>query len=144
MKHLTHWILALVAIAAVASLSGAWSSTQEPKRIDKKAAPPAQGNKKNPVRDRAAKHAAILRVMPTFRVTLSEAIQIAEKETGGKAFSAGIEIIAGKPLIQVNQFVNDKFTATQVDPLTRKFTIITKSAGDEHAAEGEGEGDEGG
>lgn len=144
MKHLTHWILALVAITTVASFSGAWTTTQEPQKKDaqelqkkeRKLGPPSQGKK-----DRAAKHAAIMKAMPAFKVTLAEAIQLSEKEAGGKAFSADVMVTAGKASIQVSLFVDDKFTSTTVDPETKKVTILNKKPGE---TDEEGEAEEGG
>ena len=95
---------------------------------------------------RSLKQAAILRALPSFKVTLIEAIQLAEKEVGGKAISADIELPDGKAEIQVNLFVGDKYTATKIDPMTKKVTLIHKSAGvgDDEEGEGEGKGEEGG
>ena len=147
MKQLTHWILALLAVATVASFSGAWTSVQEPPKQQEppkkeKLGPAGQG-KRPQQRGRAAeKHEALRKVMPTLKTSLSEAIGLAEKETGGKAFSAGVEIMQGKPLIAVNLFVGEKFTVTSVDPETKKVTVAAKKGeGDD---EGEGEGGEGG
>jgi hypothetical protein len=81
-------------------------------------------------------------------VTLIEAIQLAEKEFGGKAVSADIDLPEGKAEIQVNLFVGDKITATKVDPMTKTVTLIHKGAvgnpaNDEEDKEEE-EGEEGG
>lgn len=132
MKHLIHLLLALVAITTVASFSGAWTTIQDPQKKERKIGPPSQGKK-----DRAAKHAAILKAMPTFKVTLTEAIQLAEKEASGKAFSADVLITAGKPSIQVQMFVNDKVTVSSVDPETKKVTINTKKPGEDDEEESE-------
>ncbi|MSR62201.1 MAG: hypothetical protein EXS08_07130 [Planctomycetes bacterium] len=147
MKHLTQWILALLAVAAFASLSGAWTSvhapaSQEPKKERKLEKPGAgQGASARGGQKRAEKQAAIKKVLPTLKTSLSEAIVLAEKETAGKAFTAGIEILDGKALIQVNLFVNDKMVVASVDPETKKVTLPAKKEG---AEEGEAEGGEGG
>jgi hypothetical protein len=145
MKHLTHWILALLAITAVAGLSGAWAiqdkSKNDPK-IEK-----IKESKKPQAKNRALKQAEILKALPTFKVTLVEAIQLAEKEVGGKAVSAETEVTEGKALIQVNLFVGDKFTATKVDPITKKITLISKKpvgSGEEGEEEEEEGAEEGG
>lgn len=135
MKHLIHWLLALLAITTVASFSGAWTNIQDPQKKERKLGPPGSQGKK----DRGAKHAAILKAMPTFKVTLTEAIQLAEKEAGGKAFSADVLITAGKPSIQVQMFVNEKVTVANIDTETKKVTIPTKKPGED-----EEEGEEGG
>ena len=148
MKHLTQWILALLAVAAFASLSGAWTSvhapaSQEPKKerkIDKPAPGQGAGARGGQQRGRAEKQAAIKKVLPTLKTSLSEAIVLAEKETTGKAFTAGIEILDGKASIQVNLFVNDKMVVASVDPETKKVTLPVKKEGPE---EGEGAGGEG-
>jgi len=133
MKHLIHWLLALLAITTVASFSGAWTTIQDPQKKERRVGPGGTQGKK----DRGAKQAAILKAMPTFKVTLTEAIQLAEKEAGGKAFSADVLITAGKPSIQVQMFVNDKVTIANIDTETRKVTIPTKKPGEEEEEEGE-------
>jgi len=134
MKHLIQLLLALLAITTVASFSGAWPTIQDPQKKERKVGPAGQGKK-----DRGAKHAAILKAMPTFKVTLTEAIQLAEKEASGKAFSADVLITAGKPSIQVQMFVSDKVSVASVDTETKKVTILTKKPGEEDE-----EGEEGG
>jgi len=150
MKHLTQWILALLAVAAFASLSGAWTSVQEPpkqeppkkeRKLEKPPAGQGPAATRGGQRGRAEKEAAIKKAMPTMKTSLSEAITLAEKETTGKSFSAGIEIIEGKASIQVNLFVNDKRTIANVDPETKKVTVQAKKEG---AEEGAGEGGESG
>jgi hypothetical protein len=140
MKHLTQWILALLALAAVANFSGAWTSVQEPPKQEKPAKPkmdkpPA---KKLQNKNRQARMAALRTVMPTLKTSLAEAIQLAQTETKGQAYSAGVEITEGKTSIQVDLFVNDKFTVANVDPETKKVTVVQKKA-EENGEEGEGE-----
>jgi hypothetical protein len=156
MKHLTRWILALVAVASVAGFSGAWT------RQEKQEGKPPEGRKNDPPEiervyqskrpkrmSRALKHAAILRALPTFKVTLAEAIQLAEKELGGKSVYADFELVEGKPIIRVNMFVGEKYTSTRVDPTTKKVTVFVQQPGskddgadDEGDEEGEDEGGE--
>jgi len=133
---LTHWILALLVIATATGFSGAWTSVQEPPKQERKLEKPQA--KKLQQKGRAEKHAAIKKVLPTLKTSLAEAIGLAEKESGGKAYSAGLEITEGKAAIQVNLFVNDKFTVATVDPETKKVTIAAQKK------EGEGEGEGGG
>lgn len=142
MKNLTQWILALVALASVASLSGAWTR-QERQKGEKPEVERVYESKRPRKMTRSLKQAAILRALPTFKVTLIEAIQLAEKEVGGKAISADIDLPDGKAEIQVNLFVGDKYTATKVDPTTKKVTVIHKSGvgADEGEGEGQGEGE---
>jgi len=140
MKHLSHWILALLVITTVASFSGAWTITQEPQKKERKVSTPSQG-KKHGNRDRAARYEAIKKAMPAFKVTLSEAIQLAEKEAGGKAFSADVKVEGAKPTILVSLFVNDKFTMTNVDPVTKKVTVSAQKVDEDEEA---GEDEEGG
>ena len=51
MKHLIHWLLALLAITTVASFSGAWTNIQDPQKKERKLGPPGsqperiQGNR---------------------------------------------------------------------------------------------------
>jgi len=143
MKHLTRWILALVAVATVASFSGAWTIQERPKAtagIER-----VYESRKPKKMSRSIKHAAVLRALPTFKLTLIEAIQLAEKEVGGKAVYADIEVKEGKPMIKVNLFVADKFTPTRVDPMTKKVMIYRKGgASNEDEDEEEEEADEGG
>ena len=131
MKHFTHWILALLAIAAVASFSGAWTTVQDPVKQEKKL---TQGQGKK-AKGRAEKQAAIKKALPTLKTTLSEAIALAEKESMGKAFAAGLELNEGKASFQVNLIVSDKFTSASVDPETQKVTVMNKK-------ESEGDGKE--
>ncbi len=146
MKHLTQWILALVVLATAAGLSAALTTFQkEPEKKGRELGQPSQG-KKPGIRERAARYEAIRKVMPTLQVTLAESILLAEKESGGKAFEADIEIVADKPLIQVKLFVDGKVTSTTVDPFTKKVTLPRKAEGGEEASEEEGasEGEGGG
>ena len=71
-----------------------------------------------------------------MKTKLAEAIQLAEKETGGTAYSAGVEITEGKGSIQVNLFTNEKFTIVNVDPETKKVTVSAKKTEEENAGMG--------
>jgi hypothetical protein len=140
MKLLTTWILALLVIATATSYSGAWTSVQEPppkqereRKIEKPQA------KKLQQKGRAEKHAAIKKVLPTLKTTLVEAVGLAEKETGGKAYSAGLELMDGKASFQVNLFVGEKFTVASVDPETKKVTVAAPKK-DGEGGEGDGGG----
>jgi hypothetical protein len=114
MKNLTHWILALVPLVSAAGLSGAWTGQQERPQAEKVA--PAQ-------RPRGEKQATLKKLVPTLKTSLAEGIVLAEKETAGKAFSAGIEIDReGKASIQINLFVGEKVVIANVDPETKKVT----------------------
>lgn len=139
MKRLLPWILALAALAAVTNLSGAWTSVQEPKPRGGKL-----GGMEQIKKNRAARHAALKAVLPTMKTRLAEAITLAEKETGGTAYSAGVEILEGKGSLQVNLFTNEKFTVVNVDPETKKVTVVTKKAEEEEDLGGEAGGDDAG
>ena len=132
MNRFLPWLLALCALALVANF--AWTGQETPK--PKPAKHPAQTQAQ---KNRAARHAALKAVLPTMKTRLSEAIQLAEKETGGVAYSAGVEITKGKGSFQVNLFINDRFSVASVDPETKKVTLVTKKEGEE-----EGEGNTGG
>lgn len=158
MKHLTHWILALAVLAPAASFSDAWSRQEQPRQEQPKQDPPTQEppkEQKQPKQQRPPKkparpgagagrqerHAAILKAMPELKTSLVDAIGLAEKETSGKAFSAGLEIVKGKPTIQVNLFVGEQFTVASIDPETKVVTI-QKKKGDEAKDEGAQEQEE--
>jgi hypothetical protein len=134
MKRFLPWILAACALGAATNLAGSWTSSQEkPKPAKHPAQTMAQKN-------RQARHAALKAVLPTLKTRLGEAVALAEKETGGTAYSAGVEVIEGKGSIQVNLFVNERFAIVNVDPETKKVTTAAKKEGEE----GEGEEAEGG
>jgi len=143
MKNLSRLLLALVAVTVVTSFSGAWTAPQEVGKAEKIGQGEGQGGKKREVanKGRGEKQAALRKVMPTLKTPLSEAITLAEKETGGKAFSAGVEIKEGKPSLIVNLFTekSDKPVIASIDPETKKVTLQEpKKAGGE--AEGDVEG----
>jgi hypothetical protein len=138
MKNLAHWLLALLALTAIANLGGAFTP-QEPPKPEKKIEKPLAKKIQN--KNRSNRQNAIRAVMPSLKTTLGEAVALAEKETGGKAFSAGVEITAGKPSLQVNLFVGDKLAVTEIDHETKKVTVVNKKAEGE---EGHENGDEGG
>ena len=149
MKQLTQWILALAVIATVASFSGAWTSVQNPAQGKPAGQGQGQGQgqgKRGGANNkaRAEKQAAIKKALPTLKTTLSEAIGLAEKETTGKAFSAGVEIVQGKAAIAVNLYVGEKLTLATIDPETKKVTVASegkKEEGEENGEEGEGKGE---
>jgi len=129
MKHLHHWILALLVIGS-AGFSGARASVQEPPKKEheppkKETLPMSQvPSKELEWRDRAVRLEMIRKAMPTFKLTLVEAVQLAEKETGGKTFSADIEIATEKPIYKINLFVDEQHTSSVVvDPVTKKLTV---------------------
>lgn len=138
MNRFLSWILALVALAAVTNFSGAWTGVQEPTKPKASKLSGMEQIKKN----RAARHAALKAVLPTMKTKLAEAIQLAEKETGGTAYSAGVEILEGKGSIQVNLFTSEKFTVASVDPETKKVTIVTKKGEEQDEGAGLDEKDE--
>jgi hypothetical protein len=133
MNRILPWILALATLLAVANFSGARTSVQEPPRPkqDPKPRPEKQPGMAQAKKNRAARQAALKAALPTLKTRLSEAILLAEKETGGTAYSAGLEITEGKPSFQVNLFADERFAAVSVDPETKKATRITKPAGEE-------------
>lgn len=138
MTRLAPWILALTAMAAVTNFSGAWTPTQEPTKTK----PPKSPGLKQAQKNRAARHAALKLVLPTMKTRLAEAIQLAEKETGGMAYTAGVEITEGKGSIQVNLFANERFTVVNVDPETKKVTLVSKKEDGEDEDGGEEQKDE--
>jgi len=148
---LTKLVLAFVTLTTVASFSGAWSAPQEPQKPAKKADTPQQGRGQGgrggaqkiaqKPGGRSAKEAAIKKVLPTLTTPLSEAIVLAEKQSGGKAFSAGLEMIEGKASFQVNLFVGEEMTIAKVDPATKKVVIQEKPGKKAGAGGGAGEDD---
>lgn len=144
MKNLSRLVLALLAISVVTSFSGAWTAPQEVGKAEKlgQGQGQGQGAGKRQVQQKARgeKQAALKKVVPTLKTPLSEAITLAEKETGGKAFSAGVELKDGKPTLIVNLFTekSDKPVIASVDPDTKKVTLQEPK---KPGAEGEGEGD---
>jgi hypothetical protein len=114
MKNLTHCILALVPLVSAAGLTSAWTGQQERPQAEK-VAPPQ--------RARGEKQATLKKLVPTLKTSLAEGIVLAEKETTGKAFSAGIEIDRdGMASLQINLFVGEKVVIANVDPETKKVT----------------------
>ncbi len=142
MKNLSRLVLALLALSVVTSFSGAWTAPQEVGKAEKLGQGQGQGPGKRQVQQKARgeKQAALKKVVPTLKTPLSEAITLAEKETGGKAFSAGVELKDGKPTLIVNLFTekSDKPVIASVDPDTKKVTLQEPK---KPGAEGEGEGD---
>jgi len=144
MNNLTRLLLALVAVSVVASFSGAWTGPQEPTGKAEKLGQGRggeQGNPKRQVQNRGQKQAALKKVMPTLKTSLAEAIALAEKETSGKAFSAGIELKDGKPSLVVNVFTaaSDKGITVLVDHETKKV-LVQQPKKDEAEGEGDVEG----
>ena len=142
MKNLSRLVLALLALSVVTRFSGAWTAPQEVGKAEKLGQGQGQGPGKRQVQQKARgeKQAALKKVVPTLKTPLSEAITLAEKETGGKAFSAGVELKDGKPTLIVNLFTekSDKPVIASVDPDTKKVTLQEPK---KPGAEGEGEGD---
>lgn len=144
MKNLSRLLLALLAISVVTSFSGAWTAPQEVGKAEKlgqgQGAGQGAGKRQVQQKARGEKQAALKKVVPTLKTPLSEAITLAEKETGGKAFSAGVELKDGKPTLIVNIFTekSDKPVIASVDPDTKKVTLQEPK---KPGAEGEGEGD---
>jgi len=165
MKHLHHWILALL-VTGSAGFSGAYAKVQAgqepakepPKQEPAKQEPPKKEkefprketlpmsdlpSKELEWRDRAVRLELIRKALPGFKVTLAEAAQLAEKETGGKAFSADVELTPDKPLYKINVFIGEQHTSVMVDPITKKVSITGRKPGDpekpvpEKPAEGE-------
>jgi len=152
-KYLVHVLLALLAITTVTNLSGAWSTSQEQERPARKADKPQQqgkGGKKAGGRaiaqrggQRSAREEELRKAIPTLKTSLVEAIALAEKEAGGKAFSAGLSLRDGKPSFQVNLFVGEDLAQVKVDPETKKATVQGKGTG-EDGDQGAGGQDAGG
>ena len=124
MKHLIHWILALVVLSSAGfSGAGAWTGLQkQAEKKERKLGPSSEG-KKPRIRDPAVRYDAVRKALPTLPITLTESIQLAEKESGGKAFSANIEVVANRPSITVKLFIGDKLTTANVDPLSKKVSL---------------------
>lgn len=147
MQNLTRLLLALVAVSVVASFSGAWTGPQDPvagkaEKLGQGKGGGEQGGAKRQIQNKGQKQAALKKVMPTLKTSLAEAIALAEKETTGKAFAAGIEIKDGKPSLVVNVFTatSEKGVTVVVDPETKKV-LVQQPKKDGAEGEGEGEGD---
>jgi hypothetical protein len=140
MKNLSRLVLALLALSVVTSFSGAWTAPQEVGKAEKLGQGQGPGKRQVQQKARGEKQAALKKVVPTLKTPLSEAITLAEKETGGKAFSAGVELKDGKPSLIVNLFTekSDKAVIAMIDPDTKKVTLQEPK---KPGAEGEGEGD---
>lgn len=144
MQNLTRLLLALVAVSVVASFSGAWTGPQDPvvgkpEKVGQGKGGGEQGGGKRQIQNKGQKQAAIKKVMPTLKTSLAEAITLAEKETTGKAFAAGIEIKDGKATLVVNVFTatSEKGVTVMVDPETKKAVV-------QQPKKEEAEGEEGG
>jgi hypothetical protein len=149
MKNLPRLLLALVAVSAVASFSGAWNAPQDPavgKPEKLGQGRPGEGRQGRGAQNLGQKQAALKKAMPSLKTSLAEAIALAEKETGGKTFAAGIELKDGKPLLVVNVFTatSERGVTVFVDHETKKAVVqVPKKEGKEGEA-GAGEGEEGG
>lgn len=149
MKNLTRLLLALVAVSAVASFSGAWNAPQDPaagkaEKLGQGRGAEGQGRQGRQAQNLGQKQAALKKVMPSLKTTLAEAIAIAEKETSGKAFAAGIELKDGKPSLVVNVFTaaSERGITVVVDHETKKAAVQQpkKEAKEGEAGAGEEEG----
>ncbi len=154
MKHLTHWVLALLTVGAASGLCGAWSATpeQEPPKQEKGGAGAAQKRSKGQAR--MDKLGTLKKIVPTLKMSLVEAIALAEKETAGKAIAAGLEVAGGKAMFQVTLLLNDEMRTASVNTETSKVVlqdplgnegdgVKVKKPKKEKGAEGGEDGDEG-
>jgi hypothetical protein len=153
MKQLTTWTLALLTLAGAAGLSGAWTGQETDQPKQRPNPERVQGKRIQNPKGRAEKHNNLKKVLPTLKTSLVEGIGLAEKESGGKAFSATVQVDKdGKASIAVDLFVNDKFTNASVDPETKKVTVKQPKgnadggspAGEDSGAGADDSGDEGG
>lgn len=110
--NLKPWTLSLPILVLAAGLCLGWSRAQEaPKPQKAEVVGDPRGS---------SRLAAIQRVLPELKTSLSEAVVLAEKELKGKAYSASIVINKTRVLIQVQLFVDGKALSTIVDPETKK------------------------
>jgi hypothetical protein len=150
MQRLMKWLLCLLVLAGAAGLSGAWTSglaSQEGKP-HQEGKPQKSAQKIFQTKGRGARIDAIKKTLPTLKTSLAEAIALAEKETGGKAYDATLECGKDKPtMLRVMILNGDKPLLTNVDPETKKVSIVGKKEGSEEKGEEEteeGEEEEGG
>jgi hypothetical protein len=144
MQNLTRLLLALVAVSLIASFSGAWTGAQDPvagkpEKLGQGKGTEGVGRQGRQAQNMGQKQAALKKVMPTLKTSLAEAIAIAEKETSGKAFAAGIELKDGKPSLVVNVFTatSERGVTVTVDHETKKAVVQLPK---KDAKEGEEEG----
>jgi len=145
MNSLVKWCVALAAIGSIAFFSGAWTAqdsgkkpaptpAQTPaKQQGKPPAPtppaPAPSTQQKPPGDPVAKAKAerldaLKAVLPTLKLSLSEAIATAEKEMKGTAHGADIQLLKdGKIQFEVRLLVGDRFEKVYVDHETKKVTL---------------------
>src|SRR4030095_14012413 len=122
MNKTTHWILALLLLATGASFAAPLRpqeppkpEVQKPQKLPKQPKPQQQQQKSS----RAERQKAMQDALATMKTGLGEAIGLAEKQTTGKAFSAGVEITKGKASIEVHLFVGEKLNGARGDPETK-------------------------
>lgn len=99
----------------------------------------AQNTGQNDTRGEASELAAL----QGAKVSLSEAIGIAEKEAGGKAVEAGIDDENGQYAYEVEVLGSDAEQEVLIDPASGKVTKIAKADQDEGDESDEGAKDEG-
>lgn len=161
MKHLIHWALGLLVLTSAVSLSGAWPTQQERKgqqpRVQKTGpggAPQGRNQKANAAIQRKSQRlAAIEKLLPTLETTLAESIALAEKESGGKAYEANLDMVGNKAIFKVGLMVADHFSTATVDPATKAVNVTVdktatpkagkKKGGGDDKGEGDDEGGEG-
>lgn len=155
MKHLIHWALGLLVLTTAVSLSGAWPAQQErPKQGQPPKVQKAGGGGGQQGRNQKANAAlqrkneklkAITKILPTLKTSLGESIALAEKESGGKAYEANLDMVAGKPVFKVGLMVADHFSNATVDPETKTVTVTAdKAAAKGVEKKSTGDDDEGG
>jgi hypothetical protein len=144
MQHLMKWLLCLLVLAGAAGFSGAWTSAP----AGQEGKPQKSAQKMFQTKGRGQRLDAIKKTLPTLKTPLAEAITLAEKQTGGKAYDATLECPKDKPpVLRVMILVGDKPLVTNVDPETKKVSILGKKEGGEEKAgeeSEEGEEEEGG
>jgi uncharacterized membrane protein YkoI len=78
-------------------------------------------------------------VMANAKVTLAQAVTIAEQQAGGRALGADIRHEHGQPGIVVEVAAKDGTHKVLVDPASGKVTANTLGGGDEDGGEDGGE-----
>jgi hypothetical protein len=147
MQKLTQWILLLLALVTASGLSGAWTSSASRQGSQQHQARKIQGAGKSIKNQEKKKFQAALKAMPTLKTTLGEAVALAEKEAGGKAYEAALDQLnPERPMFLIRLVVGEKPAAAVVDPETKKVTVRKedelKKEDEEHEGH-EGQGDDG-
>lgn len=140
MHKLSQWLLLVIALVAASGISGAWTSQgQKAQKI--------QGAGKQMRQQEKKKIQQAIKVMPTIKTSLVEAVTLAEKETTGKAFEAALDPLnPDHPVYLVRLVVGEKGAVAIVDPETKKVTLreekkeADEAGHDDHGDEGEEEG----